>query len=685
VVNMKCILNTNHSSLIPICACVFITTAIAQTQKDSSSVALPDEQQSTERLLDQVETEADNSEIIDRLNWLQEHPINLNTVGKEELATIPRLSPAEVTAIVSFRQRVGKFSSVDQLAVMENGGEEILRKIRPYIFVENADASGLSSTSINFTSRATKDLQPRAGFQDTGFVGSALKNYSRLTIDQAGRLQAGVLFEKDAGERIGDSFLSGYLAVKDWSFISQAIVGDYVVEAGQGLVFWRATAFGKGSEAVSVVKKTGLGVQAYRSADEFNFMRGVAVSSNINVGENKLAVTALFSRRALSASGNDESVSSFYEEGLFRTQSELQKKSNVVERIVGGRLQYNSIDEWSVGGSFYRSSFDKPIIADRVFEFNGSSATVIGVDAEMNLGWLGPKLSQVTLFGEAARSGDGAGAGIVGSILNLTRNASLALVYRDYSPRFTSLHATGIGERSDTKNERGFYIGTDLQLNKWLHLSGYLDHFKFPWRTFDNPLPTSGRDLLLQADASVTRTLDLTFRYTNKTTETTEASVDDLSRETRLLVDRSQQKFRLTATYQANKQLRLRGRIEKTIVDYRLLKRSESGYLFYQELRYSASPGFTAEARLIFFDTDSYDSRLYEYENDLRGVFSNPAMYGKGRRWYVLMRWKAADILNLSAKYSETQKDGVTSIGSGLTEIQGDLDNRISVQLDVKF
>lgn len=671
--------------VVPLCLGGFLSSVCSQTQKDSVIAPSSDDRQSTEQLLDQVETETDNSEIIDRLNWLQEHPFDLNTVSREELATLPRLTPAEVAAIITFRKQLKRFNFVQQISLIETNGEEILRKIQPYVFAENISRSSQSSSGIRFTSRAVRDVQPRKGFQDSSFVGSPLKSYSRLTFDLTRELEAGALFEKDAGEKFGDGFTSAYLAVKDLLFISQAVIGDYVVEAGQGLVFWRATAFGKGSEAVSVVKKPSTGVQPYRSSDEFNFLRGVSVSSTIVVGENTLALTGLFSRHALNASGTEEFVTSFYEEGLFRTPNELLKKSNIIEKLVGGRVKLSSVNEWNIGGTFYHSTFNKPVVADRLFEFSGASATVAGVDAEMNLGWLTPKLFQITLFGEAARSGDGAGAGIVGSILNLTRKASLALMYRNYSPRFTSLHATGFGERSDTKNESGFYIGADVQASKWLHLSGYLDHFKFPWRTFDNPLPTSGRDVLLQADVSATRSLDLSLRYTDKKTETTEASADHLLRETRILVDRSQQKFRLTATYQANKQLRLRGRIEKTLVDYKLLNRSEHGLLFYQELHYAWFPNLIAEARLIFFDTDSYDSRLYEYENDLRGIFSNPALSGKGRRWYMLVRWKVADILNLSAKYSETQYDDRNIIGSGLTEIQGDVDNRISVQLDVKF
>jgi DNA uptake protein ComE-like DNA-binding protein len=667
-----------------VCCLGAVCAVQAQAQLDTASARLLPQQETLEGFLEQVETESDNSEILDRLLWLQEHPFDLNAVSKEELASIPQLTQTEVNGIIALRKKLKKFSSVEQLRLVENDAEGLLGKVSPYVRVENHEEDS-QPMKLSLTSRAVRDLQPRRGFDDSSFVGPSVKNYARLTIETGEGIQAGGLFEKDAGERFGDGFASAYAAVRDWLFLSQAVVGDYILEAGQGLVLWRSSAFGKGSETISIVKKTGLIAQPYRSADEFNFMRGAAATSNIPIGDNVLSVSGFFSRRALSASTTDERVTSFYEEGLFRTANELLKKSNVHEQIVGGRLLYRSNEDWHVGGTLYRSKFDKPVVANQLFDFSGSSATIIGIDAEVNLGLMLPSLSQVTIFAEGAQSNNEARAAIVGSLLNLSHGTSIALLYRNYSPRFTSLHGTGFGERSDTKNERGFYVGVDMRLSRWLHVAGYLDHFRFPWRTFDNPLPTSGRDLLLQADAAFARTLDLSLRYSNKKTETIESSYDGLSRNTRLLIDRLQQKIRLTVAFRASKSLKLKGRMEATHVSYSLVNRQQRGYLFYQEMQYAIPPVFTGEIRLVFFDTDSYDSRLYEYENDVRGVFSNPALYGEGRRWYVLVRWKPTDILSLSAKYSETQYVDRTTIGSGLTEIRGSMDNRLTLQLDLNL
>ncbi|MBX2992479.1 MAG: helix-hairpin-helix domain-containing protein [Bacteroidetes bacterium] len=637
-----------------------------------------------EELLEQIETEAENSELLDRLEWLQEHPLDLNTASREELASIPLLNPDEIERIVNLRGKLKRFMSVELIGLVE-GGQELLSRIRKYVFVAETESNAGRGFSSRLRSRVVRDVQQRRGFQNGSFAGSPLKSYSRLSVRQSDNLQVGVLFEKDAGEETGSGFISGHLAFRDMSFVSQAIIGDYIVEAGQGLVLWRASAFGKGSEAVSVIKKSGAAVQPYRSTDEFNFLRGVAVSSGVEIGEDKLNMTAFYSRRALSASGDDVAVSSFYRDGLFRTDNELRRKSNVDERIIGGRLRFSTDEMFAVGTTAYHSSFSKPVVANRLFEFEGTSASVFGVDAEMHLGWLAPDLSQITLFGEFARSQFSASAGIVGSIVNLTRGSRLALIYRDYSPRFQSLHASGFGERSDTKNERGFYVGAEIRVTPSFHVSGFIDHFKSPWRTFDNPLPGSGRDIFVQANVKPLNRLSLSLRYRGKTTESSQASVDEFLRETRLLVNRQQQKVRMTASFQATKQMRLRGRVEGTIVDYAFVNRDQRGWLFFQDIQYLPHPALVVEARLIFFHTDSYDSRLYEYESDLRGVFSNPAMFGKGRRWYVLLRWNILPEIRLSAKYSETQKEGVKTIGSGLTEIDGNLDNRISVQMEVNL
>ena len=88
---------------------------------------------------------------------------------------------------------------------------------------------------------------------------------------------------------------------------------------------------------------------------------------------------------------------------------------------------------------------------------------------------------------------------------------------------------------------------------------------------------------------------------------------------------------------------------------------------------------------MVFFKTDSFNSAIYEYENDLTGILTNVAMYGEGIRLYLLLRYKVLSHFFLSCKYSETYKPKEKTLGSGYSEINGNLDNRINLQLDLNF
>lgn len=62
-------------------------------------------------------------------------PINLNTATVDQLDELPGVGPATATAIVSHRDRVGGFTSVDQLLDVRGIGEAKLEQLRPLVTV----------------------------------------------------------------------------------------------------------------------------------------------------------------------------------------------------------------------------------------------------------------------------------------------------------------------------------------------------------------------------------------------------------------------------------------------------------------------------------------------------------------------------------------------------------------------
>ncbi len=642
------------------------------TRDDSLETVTESESSESETYFETVQSEADKLSLLDDLLWRQDHPFDLNTVTSSELESIPGVTPNEAAEVLRWRRRIGGFRSLLQIGQMDEVGEELYSKLAPYVTIKR------QPPLVRLRSRVSRDLQPRRGYLDSTFLGSSLKSYGRLSIE-AEDFRMGAVAEKDGGERLANGFISGYIEGLNMGPLSQAVVGDFNVEAGQGLVLSRGSSLGKSGEPVGMVKRSGLGIRPSLSTDEFNYFRGAAASASLLTGGAELRVTTLFSRRTLDGSMDTlHEVTGFYEAGLFQTENDLRKRDAVTEQVVGGRIELVGDKGWRIGSTGCRTVFDKRIRSDREFEFAGRTQDVLGLDAAVTAG-------RVSAFGEVATSGERAIAGIVGTILNVGAGSNVALVYRDYGAAFNNIHASGFGEHADVKNERGFYVGADIRVVRWLRLSGYVDQFRFPWRTYLNPLPTVGHEVFLQGDAAVSPQIGLSARFSSKSTEGAEADVDAYGRETRVMAGRSQEKYRTTMSYKASRQITVKGRLEYTEVRYPQLDRKEQGYLLFQNVRYAIPGRFSVEGRLVFFQTDSYDSRVYEYENDIRGVFSNPGLYGKGRRWYVVFCYTASPVVTLSVKYSETQKEGVTSIGSGASEVRGDMDNRMGVQIDLSL
>jgi hypothetical protein len=90
-------------------------------------------------------------------------------------------------------------------------------------------------------------------------------------------------------------------------------------------------------------------------------------------------------------------------------------------------------------------------------------------------------------------------------------------------------------------------------------------------------------------------------------------------------------------------------------------------------------------ARIAAFDTKSYDSRIYEFEDDLPGTNYTTVLFGRGVHLYLILRYNIFSKIYVAVKYAQTIKEGVKSLGSGLDEISGNSQNSVSGQIEVRF
>ena len=75
------------------------------------------------------------------------------------------------------------------------------------------------------------------------------------------------------------------------------------------------------------------------------------------------------------------------------------------------------------------------------------------------------------------------------------------------------------------------------------------------------------------------------------------------------------------------------------------------GYLLCHDITYKPpEKPFSFTFRYALFDSDSYDSRISVYENDVLGTFSIPNLYGHGMRVYLLGKIKLFNSLSIYAR-----------------------------------
>ena len=110
------------------------------------------------------------------------------------------------------------------------------------------------------------------------------------------------------------------------------------------------------------------------------------------------------------------------------------------------------------------------------------------------------------------------------------------------------------------------------------------------------------------------------------------------------------------------------------------------GYLIFQDFKLSTLKGnLKFISRFAVFNTESYNERIYAYENNLSGVYSVPAYYGKGTRSYFLLKYKIFKGAECSIRYAITNYYDRAKIGSGLEEINGNQKSELLFQFRLRI
>ncbi len=648
--------------------CVLQSYIFAQV--DTTNIA-----NTIENILEDATRDQEDSQICDLFEELINNPININSATVNDLLNIPLLNYAEAQEIINYRNRAGIINSQTELMNIENLNSELLHKIIPFINFSTADSINIfdslsqliNDTKLIFRSRVVHDLQNRSGFTDGLFAGSRQKIYNRFKLNTSNKINIGVLFEKDAGENSLADFTSFHLSIKDIVIFENIIIGDYIFEFGQGLSIWSPYGFSKGSDAIGTVSRNPRGSVPFTSSDENRFFRGVS----LQLSKGNLSVSSFFSSHFLDASIDSSTniISALVIDGYHRTNNEINKKDNLKETILGLTTSYSFGETFKLGFLYYKSTYSH--------NFSSSTFTNRNEFEHLSASYH-TKINRLFLSGEFALNNNSLAA-INTANFYIDKNLSVVFSYRNFSKDYSTFKGNPFGEKRAAENEIGFYSG--LQLSTQFGIFNiYYDQFRFPVTSSNYSFPSEGNDFLIFYKYKIFKNTELRIKYKNEN-----KAVDAIINNQNSIVKKNSQNYRFEAAYNISSKIKLRSRFELVTISALTDSPRENGYLFFQDAAFQPMTNLMLHGRIIIFQTDSYNSRVYEFENDLSGIMTNPPLFGEGIRWYIIMKYKTQFGLDLSLKYSEMHKPFEKTLGSGYSEIIGNLDNRLSFQIDFLF
>ena len=291
----------------------------------------------------------------------------------------------------------------------------------------------------------------------------------------------------------------------------------------------------------------------------------------------------------------------------------------------------------------------------------------------------------LNVFGEVSGSINEYHSGLAmlhGALLAVDTRLSLGLLYRDYDDSYQTMYNAGFSEGSRTQNENGLYAGLKLKLSKVWSLNAYTDVFEFPWLKFGVDAPSRGHEFLIQPIYKPNKKFELYVRYREQLRQKNKSPSFDIIT---AIEDIRQRNFRINVSNKINKVLTLKSRVEWVSIS-RESREKERGLLITQDVAYKPkSMPFRFTLRYALFNTDSYDTRIYSYENNALYVFSVPAYYFEGSRCYLLARYSFTRSIDLWVKYGFFLYNNRDVIGSGAEEIQGDRKSDLTIQLRISL
>lgn len=637
-----------------------------------------------EDLLELLEEEevgtTDGEDLMERYDGYRDNPFNLNdTAG---LDGFPFLNDFQIDALRSYIQQYGFLRSLNELQLINGFDAYTIALISPIVAtteptMDNHFTFGdmLRYGKNDLVAGYGSVLERARGYREAIYDGSPLHLYGRYRFRYSDRVQLQLSWDKDPGESLfsssqprGFDFYGFHIMLNDFGKFKRTIIGQYQLQFGQGLTLW--TGFAPFGATTTNISRVAQGIRPASAYVEYGFLQGAATTLSIN---KHWYATAFYSNVMRDATATQ----SYFLSGYHRTASELEKRNQIREQLIGGNVQYQS-QNLQIGVTAYFMHLDKALMPDtnryNQYTFRGDENYNLGVHGKFLLG-------KALFFGEVAMSQNNAFAGIGGMQYNLNNDNRFCAYYRNYATDYQNLYAAAVGQQRRNQNEHGLCLNFQTLLPLGFHALLRADFYRFPWLRYQVYAPSYGTEYRLNLSRNLQSGIDIELRYRYK------SGFDNTT-----LPDHAEYLVQQTTRQQvqANLQYTTGGWELTTRIAYTHFQsefeQAKEGFLLYQDVSFHAGKlPLTLTARFALFDIDDYDARLYAVESDMAYSFSSTTYLDQGLRSYLVVRYNITPSLSLAAKYAITAYSDKETVGTGYEAIDANHKQVWKIQLHWKF
>jgi hypothetical protein len=673
--------------ILAVCICLIRLVMIAQEPGPAIEEHLLENETETS------EAEPEDDFLIQQLEHFRRSPMDLNMISEEMMATILLLTPLQVKNFFSYKKLFGPLVNIYELQAIPGLDIETIRRLLPFVSIKASNyyhpfSSRFRAGEHMILFRVSSLIEKASGYSrdSSGYSGSPLKLLFRYKYQFRNLLQYGISAEKDAGETLfvpgqktGFDFYTFHFFARDLGLVKILALGDYHINLGQGLVHWQGLAFKKSAETMNI-KRQSSPVRAYNSTDENRFHRGLAIT----VGKRNIdftffaAIDQLDVNKERDSISGEEYVTSFQNSGYHRTKSERADKNALTQLVAGGSMTW-SRNQFRVGINAVNYWFNLPIKKANeiynLYSLSGRSWNNYSVDYSYTY-------RNLHFFGEAAVDKNNTIACVNAAMASIHPKVDLAVLYRNIPAEFRSLSANAFTDSREPTNEKGFYAGLVVRPFRGWTIQAYADHYIVPWLRFRVDSKGTGEGYLIQVSWKPDRNLEFSSRYSTDL-KSGNSVADTLA--LRVVKKINTGSFRTQIIYKASRQLTIRNRVD-FVWFHEADQVTEKGFSALTEVHLKCrSLPLWLNARLQFFETGGYNSRIYAYESDVMYSNSIPAIFDKGTRYYINIRYDILYNLQVWGRIAQTIYRDKQVIGSGMDKISGNRKTELRMQILLNF